>query len=86
MDINDLKSSSATTMPDYGGMVQDTGLGAEEELVQKVPQLDLDAPEWDLEQKQNGFPNWILDMDLSSADAPLKSEKNSKMYFFQTWK
>ena len=30
MDINELKSSSATTMPDYGGMVQDTGLGAEE--------------------------------------------------------
>ena len=52
---NDLKTSSATTMPDCGGMVQDTGLGAEEELVPKVPQLDLDAPEWEL--KQNGFPN-----------------------------
>ena len=44
---------------------------AEEALIPKVPQLDLDAPE-DLEQ--NGFPNWILEIDLSS-DAIHKPEK-----------
>ena len=84
LDIDDdLKSSSATSMPDYGGMVQDMGLGAEEALVPKVPHLYLDAPEWDLEQKQNGFPNYILDMDLSSADAPLKPEKTVRCNFFK---
>ena len=48
-----------------------------------VPQLDLDAPEWDLEQKQNGFPNWILDLDLSSADAILEPEKTVRCNFFK---
>ena len=68
-------------MLDYDGVVQDRGSAASilDEEVQAegtlVPQLDLDAPEWDLEQKQNGFPNWILDLDLSSADAILKPEK-----------
>ena len=40
IDIDNLKSSSAYSMLDYGGMVQDMGLGAEEAL---VPKMDTDA-------------------------------------------
>ena len=83
------------------------GIGEEEEMVPKVPQLDLDAPEWEnlhsvtsktltygdvvkdmglgaeevfipKDLEQNGLPNWILEMDVSS-DAIYKPEKNSKM-------
>ena len=45
--------------------VKDMGIGEEEILIPKVPQLDL-APELE----QNGFPNWILEMDLGDDAIP----------------
>ena len=41
----------------------------------EVPKLDLEAPE-------NGFPKWLLELDLSSADA-IKPEKTVRCNYFK---